>query len=219
MSRIAFLHTGAVVIPTFTALAAEYLPDTEVQHLLDDRIVADLGRGAAPADIAARLSALGRAAERAGASALVFSCSSISAYATPLAAELGLPVFRIDEAMADEAVRGADKVSVVATLQTTLGPTAALLRERAELHGREVELTEVVVEGAFEAVAGGDRERHDTLVAAAVERQAATADVIVLAQASMATAAQRSAVAVPVLSSPELGMRRIGQSFGREGAR
>ncbi|MFF3493327.1 aspartate/glutamate racemase family protein [Streptomyces sp. NPDC002795] len=214
MTRIAFLHTGAVVIPTFTGLAAELLPGMEVQHLLDDRIVADLGRGAAPAGIAARLSALGRAAATSGASALVFSCSSISAYAAPLAEELGIPVFRIDEAMADEAVGGADRVSVVATLETTLRPTAALLRERARLLGREVELTEVVVAGAFEAVAAGDREQHDILVSHAVERQAAAADVVVLAQASMATAARRSTDTVPVLSSPELGMRRIAGVLG-----
>ena len=46
MTRIAFLHTGAVVIPAFASLAAELLPDVEVQNLLDDKIVGDLSHGA-----------------------------------------------------------------------------------------------------------------------------------------------------------------------------
>lgn len=209
MTRVTLLHTGAVVIPTFAELAANLLPGMEIQHLLDDRIVADLGRGAEQEQIAERLSALGRAAKVAGSSAVVFTCSSISGYAGRLADELGLPVYRIDEAMADEAIGLGSRVSVVATLETTLRPTAALLRERAELGGKQVELTEVVVPDAFDAVVAGDRAKHDTLVARAITDQAARSDVVVLAQASMASAAEQAQAAVPVLSSPELGMRRV----------
>ena len=100
MTRIAMLHTGAVVIPNFTELATTHLPGVEIQHLLDDRIVSDLGRGADSTAVAARLSALGHAARTAGADAVLFTCSSISGYAKGLEDDLGLPVFRIDEAMA-----------------------------------------------------------------------------------------------------------------------
>jgi Asp/Glu/hydantoin racemase len=208
VTRIAFLHTGAVVIPTFAELAAEHLPGIEVQNLLDDKIVADLGRGVA---VEQRLADLGDAAVAAGAEALMFTCSSISQYAGPLAERIGVPVYRVDEAMADEAVRSGEHVSVIATLPTTVQPTAALLRERAELHGREVRIDEVVVEGAFEAAVAGDRARHDALVAAAIT--AAAGDVVVLAQASMASAADGLELAVPVLTSPERGVRRLAEQL------
>ncbi|MGY4768777.1 hypothetical protein ACXC9Q_17840 [Kribbella sp. CWNU-51] len=78
MTRIAFLHTGAVVIPAFASLAAELLPDVEVQNLLDDKIVGDLGHGVAPEQIEQRLADLGHAAVAAGADAVLFPCSSIS---------------------------------------------------------------------------------------------------------------------------------------------
>jgi Asp/Glu/hydantoin racemase len=208
MTRVAFLHTGAVVIPTFAQLAAEHLPGVEVQNLLDDKIVADLGRGA---EVEQRLADLGDAAVAAGAAALMFTCSSISQYAGPLAERIGVPVYRVDEAMADEAVRTGEHVSVIATLPTTVRPTAALLRERAELQGREVRIDEVVVEGAFEAAVAGDRARHDALVAAAIE--AAAGDVVVLAQASMASAAEGLDLAVPVLTSPERGIRRLADQL------
>ena len=211
MARIAFLHTGAVVIPTFATLAAEHLPGVEVQNLLDDKIVADLGRGVASEQVAQRLADLGDAAVAAGAEAVMFTCSSISQYAAPLAERLGVPVYRVDEAMADEAVRAGDRVSVIATLPTTVQPTAALLRERAELQGRKVQIDEVVVAGAFEAAVAGDRARHDELVSEAIK--AVNGDVVVLAQASMASAAEGLEFAVPILTSPERGVRRLGENL------
>ncbi|WP_350278789.1 aspartate/glutamate racemase family protein [Kribbella sp. HUAS MG21] len=211
MKRIAFLHTGAVVIPTFATLAAEHLPGVEVQNLLDDKIVADLGRGTATEQVAQRLADLGDAAVAAGAEAVMFTCSSISQYAGPLAERLGVPVYRVDEAMADEAVRAGERISVIATLPTTVQPTAALLRERAEVQGRDVQIDEVVVDGAFEAAVAGDRARHDALVAEAIK--AASGDVVVLAQASMASAAEGLEVSAPILTSPERGVRRLAEQI------
>lgn len=209
--RIAFLHTGAVVIAGFAELASELLPDVEVQNLLDDRIVADLGSGVDPASIASRLESLGNTAVAAGASALLFTCSSISQYAGELQSKLGVPVLRIDEAMADGAVATGKRVGVVATLATTLRPTVGLLQERAASQGVVVEIAELVVPGAFEAVVAGDRARHDELVAEAIEQMGANNDVVVLAQASMASAAQIANVEVPVLSSPRPGIERLAR--------
>lgn len=214
MTRLAYIHTGAVVIPTFAALSAEHLPGVEVQHLLDSTIVGDLGRDAEGTGVRERLEALGTAAKASGASAVVFSCSSIGGYAPGLAETLGIPVLRIDEAMADEAVSIGRRVAVIATLPTTLVPTVALLRDRAAAAGTELEVTDRVVEGAFEAIAGGDAATHDKLVGEAIVALAAEHDVIVLAQASMAGAAAAVEVDVPVLTSPELGVKRVAQVFG-----
>lgn len=213
MSRLAVIHTGAVVIPEISRLATEHMPGTEIQHLLDDKIVGDLGAGAATTDIHDRLKHLAEAAKRAGASSVMFSCSSISGYAAGLQNELGIPVLRIDEAMADQAVATGTRITVLASLPTTLIPTIALLKERAELANRRVVLTDLIVEGAFEAVANGNRDIHDALIAAAIVEQAQHADVVVLAQASMASAAAIVKVDVPVLTSPELGIRRVAQLF------
>lgn len=214
MTRLSFIHTGAVVIPTFAALSAEHLPGVEVQHLLDSTLVPDLGRDAEGTGVRERLEALGSAAVAAGASAIVLSCSSIGGYAQGLSETLGVPVLRIDEAMADQAVALGSRIAVVATLPTTLVPTATLLRERAAAAGAEVELTEQVIEGAFEAVCGGDVATHDRLVGEAIVTLARSNDVVVLAQASMASAAAAVTVAVPVLTSPELGVTRVASLMG-----
>jgi aspartate/glutamate racemase len=213
--RIAFLHTGAVNIAPFGALAAEFLPGATVVNYLDDRIVADLGDDERAGSVPERIDDLVRAAAAGGADAVMFTCSSISELAAPAAAGAGVPVLRVDEAMADAAVRAGRRIRVLATLATTCRPTLGLLQERAGLAGVEPEFTSEVIEGAFAAVAGGDRATHDRLVAAAIERGAAEADVIVLAQASMASAAEAVSVDVPVLTSPRLGVERLAAALAQ----
>jgi len=215
MTRIAFLHTGAVVIPPVAALAAELLPGVTPVNYLDDKIVADLRDPRLAGSVEGRLESLARAAKDGGADAVMFTCSSISQLAAPVAEKVGIPVLRIDEAMADIAVASGSRIAVIATLPTTCEPTTALIRERAELAERDPQIASEVVEGAFEAVASGDRETHDRLVVAAIERLAPEVDVIVLAQASMASAADAASVDVPVLTSLRPGIERLAASLSR----
>ncbi|MFC0680182.1 aspartate/glutamate racemase family protein [Lysobacter korlensis] len=208
-TRIALLHTGAVVISPVMELVKQELPDATPINYLDDRIVADLGDAAVAPSVPTRVGELAKAAVEAGASAILLTCSSISELAAPTSADVGVPILRIDEAMADEAVATGSRITVIATLPTTSAPTTRLIRERAALAGREPEIRSVVVEGAFAAVSSGDRPEHDRLVVAAIEAAAAESDVIVLAQASMASAASAVDVDVPVLTSLKSGVKRL----------
>lgn len=210
--RVAFIHTGAVVIPPVADLAREHLAGVTTVNYLDDKIVADLGDPERAASVPERLIDLAQAARASGADVVMFTCSSISHLAGPTTDAVGIPVLRIDEAMADDAVTAGDRIAVLATLPTTLTPTLALLRERAERAGRAPEFVSEVVEGAFAAVSGGDRATHDRLVGAAIERLAADADVVVLAQASMASAAEGVDVQARVLTSLDPGIRRLSEA-------
>lgn len=208
-TRIALLHTGAVVIPMAGEFVKRELPEVTAINYLDDRIVADLGDPERAPTVPGRIAELATAAADAGAEAILLTCSSISELAAATAERVGVPILRIDEAMADEAVATGDRIAVLATLATTCGPTTRLIEERAARAGRAPAVRSVVIDGAFEAVASGDRATHDRLVAAAIERAAADADVVVLAQASMASAADAAEVDVPVLTSLESGVKRL----------
>lgn len=209
MSRVAFLHTGSVVIPPVMELAGRLLPGADTINYLDDRIVADLGDDVRSISVPDRVADLVQAAKSAGAEVVMLTCSSISQLAAPAAERVGIPVLRIDEAMADQAVTLGERIVVLATLPTTCSPTAALIEERAALAGAVCQITSNVIEGAFEAVSRGDRDTHDRLVAAAIESVAPSVDVIVLAQVSMASAADQVTVGIPVLTSLEPGIQRL----------
>ncbi|HPZ49920.1 MAG TPA: aspartate/glutamate racemase family protein [Propionibacteriaceae bacterium] len=147
--------------------------------------------------------------------AVVLTCSSVSGLAGDIAAAAGIPVLRIDEAMADEAARIGGRIGVVATLSTTLDPSVALIRERMLLANVDAEIDAVVVDGAFDAVVAGDRATHDRLVQESIRALAARgASVVVLAQGSMVSAAEGADVSVPVLSSPASGIRRAAEQLG-----
>jgi aspartate/glutamate racemase len=209
--RIALLHTGAVVIGPVMELVKRELPGATAINYLDDRIVADLSDPDVSGSVPQRVAGLAKAAADAGAEAILLTCSSISELASSVSAEVVIPILRIDEAMADEAVAAGASITVLATLPTTCGPTSRLIAERARLAGLTPTIRSVVVEGAFAAVASGDRPAHDLLVADAIRKAAADSDVVVLAQASMASAAEGCDVAVPVLTSLESGVRRLRQ--------
>lgn len=213
MRRITLLHTGAVVIPVFAALTAEQWPGVDVGNLLDDRIVADLRSADRRGSVAGRVRDLAHAAAAGGAEAVVLTCSSISGLAGEVATAVGIPVLRIDEAMADEAAAIGGRIAVIATLGTTLDPTCALLAERLERAGAHAEVERILVDGAFAAVAAGDRAEHDRLVGQAVGQAASRSNVVVLAQASMVSAATGT-YPVPVLSSPAAGVARVRAVLG-----
>ena len=101
---------------------------------------------------------------------------------------------------------------MLATLSSTLRPTAALIERTAREAGCVVEVRERLCEGAFEALSEGDTERHDRLVREGLRELIGWADVVVLAQASMARVVDtltEDERRTPILSSPRLGMERM----------
>jgi Asp/Glu/hydantoin racemase len=148
----------------------------------------------------------------AGATAVLVTCSSIGRGVAVARQMFDGPIFRVDEAMAAKAVTMGRRVGVLATLRTTLDPTAALIRESAAAARAECEVIERCCEGAFEAVIAGNGAAHDRLVAEGLLRLASEADVVALAQASMARvlkALPAGQPAAPVLTSPELAIEQI----------
>ncbi len=155
-------------------------------------------------------------AEKAGADAVLVTCSSIGPGAAVAQQLFDIPILRIDDAMAEKAVRQAQRIGVLATLRTTLDPTTALLRQKAAEAGRRVELVECLCEEAFPAVLAGDTATHDRMLRQALTEDLKGVDLIVLAQASMARVVDTLAAGVlqtPILSSPELAVLSARQAL------
>jgi Asp/Glu/hydantoin racemase len=213
VSTIGFLHTVLSLPPTFAALAEELVPDADVFHIADETLLGNTRReGRLTPATRRRVLGYVESAAEAGADLVVVTCSSIGPAVDASRSFLDVPVLRIDEPMADEAVKLGSRIGVVATLSTTLEPTAELVRRRAHEIGKEVEVTARVCAGAFEALSAGDRDRHDELVREGLREVIAGSDVVVLAQASMARVVDTLGdLDVPVLSSPRLAMERVAQ--------
>jgi Asp/Glu/hydantoin racemase len=212
---LALIHTSATLVPVFAQLCKEKLPRIATFNIVDDSLVRAIGeRGALTPDIARRVAAYVSSAEAGGADHILVTCSSIGPAVEASAPFSAVPVLRVDQPMADEAARRGKKIGVIATLRTTLEPTADLVRRRAALAGRDIALTARLCEGAFEALMSGDAGKHDALVAAALRELSARVDVILLAQASMARVVDtlpESERRVPILASPALAIDHLAR--------
>ena len=209
---LALIHTSPTLTPMFRAMCAAEMPEVEVFHMVDESLIQDTIRAGRLRGITIRrLLGQVESAEAAGADAVMVTCSSIGPGVTLAQSLFELPVIRIDEAMAEEAVRMGHRIGVAATLRTTLEPTIELLKAKAAKNGRTIEIVESLSKGAFEAVLAGDVMTHDRILGERLERDLHDVDVIVLAQASMARVVNElppGTLCAPVLSSPELAVRR-----------
>jgi hypothetical protein len=110
--------------------------------------------------------------------------------------------------MANAAARAGPNVLVVAALQSTLGPTSDLIRDSAQRLGWQVKISEHHVSDAWQHFEQGNQVAYYAAIEAEVRKLLPGPSVVVLAQASMAPAAAALYdVAVPVLSSPALGVQ------------
>ncbi|KQP49230.1 hypothetical protein [Pseudorhodoferax sp. Leaf274] len=207
--HIAFLHTSAVHVETFGQLVKAADATLRVEHVVAEDLLAQAQRvGADDPALVARVQLAMAHAASSGAALVVCTCSTIGGAAERTPTGAGFAVARIDRAMADRAVARGPRVLLVAALESTLAPTAALIRESATALGVQVALETLLVDGAWPHFLQGDRTAYAETVAAAVRAAAPGADVVVLAQASMAPAVQwLGDLGMEVLSSPALGVQ------------
>lgn len=198
VTPLTLLHTSPAHVPVFDALRDRDHLGAVLRHVVVPELL-DRARVRGPESVVADLREL---LGDAGGPVLV-TCSTLGAVAEALAPGLGVPVLRVDRPMAAEAVRTGPRIAVLATVESTLTPTGELLAEEAA--GRPVSVRTHLVDGAWELFAAGDTDGHLAAVAEAVDA-VTDADVIVLAQASMAGAAPLARTRVPVLSSPRPGL-------------
>lgn len=204
---LALLHTSPAHVPVFDALRDEDHQGLELRHFVDEELLAR-ARREGPEAVAGAVRDVLDAAVAEGARAVLCTCSTIGGVAETAGARVGVPVLRGDRPMAAAAVAAGPRVVVAATLESTLGPTVALVEEEGRRVGHPRELLEVrtlLVEGAWARFEAGDTEGCARLVADAVDAVTG-ADAIILAQGSMAPAQHLTTTAIPVLSSPRPGL-------------
>jgi hypothetical protein len=125
--------------------------------------------------------------------------------------------------MIETAVAGHDRITVLATVRSTIAPTMDFLADVARRAGRRVTARSRLVDGAWDAFEAGDPDTCAELIADAVN--AIDDDsALVLAQVSMADAARRCDASRRVFTSPLSGFLAaaricLGESPGeRSGA-
>lgn len=191
--KIACLHTLDANAALFDAACPDEV--TLEHHFREDLLARAIERGEADEEIiaetASALSAL-------SADSVLLTCTTIA----PGAERAG--AVRVDAALAQEAAKAAGKGGVIEaliTIPTTADATSRIFEQFAQPAGATLKVT--MVEGALAEFQARNLDAYAALIGAAAD--ASTADVVALAQASMAPGAAKASR--KVLTSPAAGLQ------------
>lgn len=194
---------------------AEANPDIEFYNIMDDSLLHDiLASGSMTPKIAARMMNYAQAAQSSGADGVLVTCTSVNEATKLIRPFLSIPIMNIEEPVAEMAVAAGKKIGVLATLPTSPAAIGRVLKEKANQAGKEIEIVNVVVEGAYDILCRGDRDQHDLIVCEALYKLAEKVDVIAFAQISMSML-KHDSVKVPVFKIGTSGLERMKELMNK----
>jgi aspartate/glutamate racemase len=204
--RIACLHTVDSNVAVFDA-AARGLDVALSHHVRSDLLSRSEAAGGLTAEIRDEAALLLRGLAD-GADAVLLTCSTVGPAAEAAAEGAAVPILRVDGALAVRAVaaaaRGRRRVIALCAVQTTVEPTRVLFERAAAGTGVAIDMR--IAPDAWAAFKSGNTAGYHRLVAEAADAlYEGGAEVIALAQASMAGAAALCTRGTP-LTSPAAGL-------------
>lgn len=214
---IVILQTSQVSSTVLKNLCTELMPDVKVYQIIDDSLLEEtVANCSITKGVVQRMYQYCRHAESLGAAAILNQCSSVGEAVDLIRPLISIPIVKIDEAMAKEAVRIGKRIAMVATVESTIGPSSRLIQKAAEEAGKEIELEIRLVDGAMvKLMETGDQKLHNEMVLGDVQAAAKVNDVVVLAQGSMIVMEPLlHTIPKPVLTSPRLGVSWLKEVIG-----
>ncbi len=216
-SHLAFLHTTPVLIDTFDRLVAEADTELPVRHIVEEGFLTEAREKGISQDLDGRIQGRIGAVIEEGARVVLCTCSTIGASAESANDMAEGVVVRVDRPMAEKAVEIGSRIIIAAALESTLAPTRNLILEVARTRKKRIDVIEVLCDNAWSRLEEGDNEGYFSEIARKLKERASEGDVIVLAQASMAGAANLCPeIPIPILSSPEIGFRHAVEIWKRK---
>lgn len=207
----------SAIAPAVRGLNREF-PEATAWNLVDDRLITEaIDAGGLTDDLRARMTRLIRYALDGGASGVLLTCSMYSPVAHEVAGTVRVPVLAADDAAFEAAAAsGRERIALVSSLPVPLADARKRFAAYLETLEDAPEVTGVLAAGAYDAsvafgtTGGPDRSSAlaQTLVAAV---QGSDADAVLLAQYSLAPAAERLAAitGLPVFSGPGAAARML----------
>ena len=210
---VSMIHASPAAIAPVTKHYHLHAPELSLVNLLDDGILTYFTRRDT-ASAHRRLAELVKTAQQEyhSAAALVTCSSAETQFLRRLHSEIQIPVFRIDEPMAECAVAAGPRILAMATFEPTIETTRRLLLDRGA-----AEVRVCLVAGAYTALLSGDDAVHDRLVLDSLTEASAGIDCAVLAQVSMAHLRDQaqSRTGIPVFSSLETSLKAIRSALSQ----
>ncbi|MBQ8068850.1 MAG: Asp/Glu/hydantoin racemase [Solobacterium sp.] len=209
--KAVLIHTSPVSLDELKSLFHEILPDVEMVNIIDDSLLEEVKRnGSITPQIISRMCSYVQVAKTLKPDIIFNQCSSVGEAFDIARTQAECLTLKIDEPMAEKAVSLGNRIGVVATVASTVKPSSNLIRNTAKKLGREITVTEYLVDGALDMLMRGEKDKHNELVIKEIRKAEQENDVVVLAQGSMtAILPLLKETEKPVLTSPRLAVERV----------
>lgn len=213
MKKLTVIHTTLATASMIGSMIEEMYPDCfEIINIMDDSLLNDIKiEGKLTKSVIERFVQYTCIAQHNGSDAILLACSSIGKAADAARNLLTIPLFKIDEPMAEEAVQKGNRILVLGTVKSTLEPTSELIEDKKI--SAEQQVRSYFIPDTFELLKK-DRDQHDKKIADVIEKNIDDYDAVVLAQASMVNALtklKRKDAQHKILTSLPLGLFPLKQ--------
>ena len=163
--HVCILQTSFAKRDDTIAFLKEKVPGVRVEFITDSTLLTEVRANGGPNQaVIDRMTLYAKAAEISGADLIVNSCSTVGEVADIYEKEVSIPVMKIDLPMATEAVRLGTKIALIATLETTLGPSQRLIEKIGAQQGKKMECTQYLQNPAWDALQAGHPEEHNRIL-------------------------------------------------------
>jgi Asp/Glu/hydantoin racemase len=209
--RIVLIHATAVSMPPIRHAFEALWPEAEPVNLLEDALSRDLEKaGGQTPEIVDRIVELARYAVRVNAAGILFTCSAFGRAIAKVKAEFEIPVLKPNEAMFEDALAAGSRLGLLVTFAPSVKALEEELTDLAKKRRKGIRLETVLVEGAMSALAAGDVDTHNRLLARAAANLSGC-DAVMLGQFSTSLALEevRRKVSCQVLASPSSAVLKL----------
>ena len=139
MPHVCILQTSFAKREDTVAFLKEKVPSVRVEFITDSTLLSDVRANGGPTQaVIDRMTLYAKAAEISGADLIVNSCSTVGEVADIYEKEVSIPVMKVDLPMAREAVSLGTKIALIATVETTLGPSQRLIEKVGAEQGKKM---------------------------------------------------------------------------------
>ncbi|MCF7933542.1 MAG: aspartate/glutamate racemase family protein [Spirochaetia bacterium] len=210
--KVGVIHTFLYSVEDLKKLFAELVPEVEMINIIDDSLLREvLANGGVTPAVVRRITEYAIELERLGCDMILNQCSSVGEAADIAGKAISIPYVKVDAPMAREAISKGNRIGVVGTAYTTLGPSVRLVERTAQELGSDAVVNSCYAEGAYDALLNeGNKAKHDKILMETIDKACAENDVVCLAQGSMLSLVSVCAdKPVPVLHSFRSGVAQI----------
>jgi len=208
--KIYLCHAAAVAIDPIVASFRANWPQAQLANLLEESWMPDLAADGKLTDtMIERFVMIGHYCVKAGADAILFTCSAFGPAIEECRRQLKIPVLKPNEAMYEQLVAKDASVSLLATFPPSIPSMVTEIKEAARSAGTKLKLDTHLVDGALAALQGGNADEHNRLIVEMAAKQ--QCDVIAFAQFSMAPALQVAVARTktPILTTPDSAVAKL----------